>query len=42
MFAGYLFAAALMLAAAFVAALFAVAAERKSLEQVAAPLSLDP
>jgi MFS family permease len=42
LFAGYLFAAALMLTAALVAALFAVAAERKSLEQVAPPLSLDP
>jgi MFS family permease len=42
LFAGYLFAAALMLVAALVAAFFAVPAERKSLEQVAAPLSLDP
>jgi MFS family permease len=38
-FAGYAVAAALMLGAALVAALFAVSAERKSLEEVAAPLS---
>jgi hypothetical protein len=41
LFAGYLFAAALMLIASLVAACFAVAAERKPLEQVAAPLSLE-
>ena len=40
-FAGYAFAAALMLVAAFVAARFAVAAERRSLEDVAAPLSAE-
>ena len=39
LFAGYLFAAVLMLAAAVVAGTSAVAAERKPLEQVAAPLS---
>lgn len=39
LFAGYLFAAVLMLAAAVVAGAFAVAAERKPLEQVATPLS---
>jgi MFS family permease len=39
LFAGYLFAALLMFAAAAVAAIFAVAAERKPLERVAAPLS---
>ncbi|MBO0766049.1 MAG: MFS transporter [Hyphomicrobiaceae bacterium] len=38
-FAGYLFGAALMLAAAAVAALWGVAAERKSLESVARPLA---
>jgi MFS family permease len=38
-FAGYVFAAALMVGAAAVAALFAVDAERKSLEEVAAPLA---
>ena len=38
-FAGYVFAAALMFAASAVAARFAVPAERKPLEQVAAPLS---
>jgi MFS family permease len=38
-FAGYAFAAFLMLAAAAVAALFAVAAERRPLEEVARPLS---
>ena len=38
-FAGYAFAALLMLVAAFVAGRFAVRAERKPLEQVAAPLS---
>jgi MFS family permease len=38
-FAGYLFGAALMIAAAIVAALYAVAAERKSLESVAKPLA---
>ena len=40
-FAGYAVAAALMLGAALVAALFAVRAERKSLEEVATPLSAD-
>jgi MFS family permease len=40
-FAGYLIGAALMLAAAFVAARLAVAAERRSLEEVARPLALD-
>jgi MFS family permease len=40
-FAGYSFAAALMLAAALVAALFAVRAERRPLEDVAAPLSAE-
>jgi MFS family permease len=39
-FAGYLFAAALMVAAAVCAARWGVAAERKPLEAVAAPLSL--
>jgi len=38
-FAGYLFAAVLMLAAAAIAALYAVPAERKPLEAVARPLS---
>ena len=38
-FAGYVFAAALMLGAAVVAALFAVQAERRPLEEVATPLS---
>ncbi len=38
-FEGYAFAAAFMLVAAIVAALFAVDAERKSLEEVATPLS---
>jgi MFS family permease len=38
-FAGYVFAAALMLGAAVVAALFAVKAERRPLEDVATPLS---
>jgi MFS family permease len=38
-FAGYAFAAALMLGAALVAALFAVRAERRSLEDVTSPLS---
>ena len=38
-FEGYVFAAVLMLAAAGVAALFAVKAERRSLEDVATPLS---
>jgi len=38
-FAGYVFAAALMGAAALVAALYAVRAERKPLEEVAPPLS---
>ncbi|MFZ0603542.1 MAG: MFS transporter [Roseiarcus sp.] len=38
-FAGYVFAACLMLAAAIVAWLYAINAERKSLEQVAKPLS---
>ncbi len=40
-FDGYAFAAALMLVAAFVAARFAVAAERRSLEDVAPPLSAE-
>jgi len=40
-FAGYAFAAALMLVAALVAARFAVAAERRSLEDVATPLSAE-
>jgi MFS family permease len=40
-FGGYAFAAALMLVAAFVAARFAVAAERRSLEDVATPLSAE-
>ncbi len=39
LFAGYLFAAALMIGAAFVALRFAVAAEGKPLEQVAKPLA---
>jgi MFS family permease len=38
-FAGYLFGAALMLAAALIAGLFAVRAERKPLESVARPLN---
>jgi len=38
-FEGYVFAAVLMLVAAFVASRWAVAAERKSLESVATPLS---
>ena len=38
-FAGYVFAALLMFAAAVIAWLFAINAERKPLEQVAAPLS---
>src|SRR5579883_1467686 len=38
-FAGYVFAAVLMLGAALVAALFAVKAERRPLEDVATPLS---
>ena len=38
-FGGYVFGAVLMLAAAFVAARYAVAAERRSLEDVASPLS---
>ena len=38
-FYGYLFAAALMLAAALIALIYGVAAERKSLEHVARPLS---
>ena len=41
MFAGYVFAAALMIVAAIVAALFAVPAERRSLEDVATPLSAE-
>jgi MFS family permease len=40
-FAGYAFAAALMLAAALIAALFAIRAEGKALEDVATPLSAD-
>jgi MFS family permease len=39
-FGGYLLGAALMIAAALVAARWGVAAERKPLEAVAAPLSL--
>jgi MFS family permease len=39
LFYGYLLAAALMLAAAIIEIVFGVAAERKSLEQIAAPLS---
>jgi hypothetical protein len=38
-FEGYVFAAALMGVAAFVAARYAVKAERRSLEDVAPPLS---
>ena len=38
-FAGYLLGAALMIAAAIVAWRYAVAAERKSLEQIARPLA---
>jgi MFS family permease len=38
-FGGYVFAACLMFAAAIIAWLFAINAERKSLEEVAAPLS---
>jgi MFS family permease len=38
-FAGYLLGASLMIAAAFVAWRYAVAAERKSLEQIARPLA---
>ncbi len=41
LFAGYVVAAALMLGASLVAALFAVKAERKSLEEVAPPLSME-
>jgi MFS family permease len=41
LFAGYAFAALLMLAASLIAAIFAVPAERKTLEEVAAPLSID-
>ena len=40
-FAGYVFAAVLMLAAAWVAARFAIDAERRSLEDVATPLSAE-
>jgi MFS family permease len=40
-FAGYAFAAALMLGAALIAALFAIRAEGRSLEDVATPLSAD-
>jgi MFS family permease len=40
-FYGYLFAAALMIAAALVAVIYGIAAERKSLEQVARPLSAE-
>jgi hypothetical protein len=39
LFGGYLFGAALMLAAAVIAARFGVAAERKPLESVARPLA---
>jgi MFS family permease len=38
-FGGYVFAALLMFAAAVIAWLYAINAERKSLEEVAAPLS---
>jgi len=38
-FGGYLFAASLMAVAAFVALRFGIAAERKSLEEVARPLA---
>jgi MFS family permease len=38
-FAGYLFAALLMIAAAIIALRYGVAAERKSLEEVARPLA---
>ncbi len=41
LFEGYAFAALLMLAASLVAAFFAVRAERKPLEEVAAPLSME-
>lgn len=41
LFEGYVFAALLMLAASLVAALFAFRAERKTLEEVAAPLSME-
>ena len=41
LFAGYVVAAALMLAASLVAALFAIKAERRSLEDVAPPLSME-
>ncbi len=41
LFEGYVSVAFLMLAASLVAAFFAVPAERKSLEEVAAPLSMD-
>jgi MFS family permease len=41
-FAGYGFGAALMLFAAFIASRYVVAAERKSLEDVARPLSSEP
>jgi dipeptide/tripeptide permease len=40
-FAGYVIGAALMLAAALIALLCGVAAERKSLEDVATPLSAE-
>lgn len=40
-FIGYIVAALLMFAAAFVAAVYAVAAERRPLEDVAAPLSVE-
>ena len=39
LFYGYLAAAALMIAAAVIELLFGVAAERQSLEKIAAPLS---
>jgi hypothetical protein len=39
---GYVFAAALMLAAAAVECVLAVAAERRSLEDIAAPWSSQP
>jgi MFS family permease len=40
LFAGYLFAGGLMLVAAFIAARFGVAAEGRSLEEIAPPLSV--
>jgi hypothetical protein len=40
-FYGYVFAAVLMVGAAVIALVYGVAAERKSLEQVARPLSAE-